>query len=899
MRRLLALVAVTALAISFAPNANSAPLDRRLPANPGLFLNVLPGGQGTTTTAADALQYELTGAIPPHDVDQQEMYDSLRAANLSALSNSDLSHYFKPESFGVTGGVESIESPRDGVEIKRDSFGVPHINAGSRADAEWAAGWVAATDRLFLMDTLRHVGKGRLSEFLGPSPDNLAMDRGMYLLAGYSDQELQDQGFALQQYGALGNQVIRDEQNYVAGINARIQYDLQHPDQLPAEYPALQIQPTVWVPADVVAIATLIQAQFAGGGGNELGNALFLQKAIAKHGPVKGKALWRDLRAGDDPTSQVTADRRFEYEQPGNVNTASIAMPDRGTVRDYDIMDTAQEGSGAPGPGTTVGSGGGRDVLLHGVIGAMQRSLASVGLGMPTGMSNWLGVTADKSASGHPIAVMGPQVSYFSPQILMEEDIHAPNFNARGAAFPGISMYVLLGRGRDFAWSATSGESDLIDTRAERLCEPDGSAPTVNSTHYLYRGQCRAMLTRDDSWLSKPTAADPNSLEPTQVTMHVRRTIHGPVFATAKVRGHPVAYVTQRSTYFHEVDTALPFAQLPTDAVHDAQSFMRVMNGVTGSFNWLYTDDRDLAFIHSGKYPIRRDGMSTYLPTWGTGGWEWQGFLPYSKHVKAVNPPKGWMDSWNNRPAHGWNSADSQWAWGPVHRVVMLQRRLEARVPAGNVTPANLVSIMADAATVDLRGQEDVPLALEILGPSQDPDVAEALGILEHWVADGAHRVDRNGDGEYDDHSAVALMDAWWPKLVHAAFNPTLGGLYGSVLLPLDDENRHAHLGSSFQGGYYGYLQKSFQMALGQQVAGRYQVLRCANGTLAGCRAALLSSLKAAIAELGGDAPQWDADEASDSILYRAVGLVGIPDSPWQNRPTFQQVVEVTAHRPR
>src|SRR6185436_1543641 len=117
---------------------------------------------------------------------------------------------------------------------------------------------------------------------------------------------------------------------------------------------------------------------------------------------------------------------------------------------------------------------------------------------------------------------------------------------------------------------------------------------------------------------------------------------------------------------------------------------------------------------------------------------------------------KGWMDSWNNRPAHGWNSADSQWAWGPVHRVIMLQRRMEARVPAGDVEPADLVAIMADAATVDLRGQEDVPLALQILGNQSNPAVHEALAILQQWVATGAHRVDRTGDGVYDDHAAVA-----------------------------------------------------------------------------------------------------------------------------------------------
>ena len=77
--------------------------------------------------------------------------------------------------------------------------------------------------------------------------------------------------------------------------------------------------------------------------------------------------------------------------------------------------------------------------------------------------------------------VAGPQVGYFNPQILMEEDVHAPasadgpGIDAQGAAFNGINLYVQLGRGRDYAWSATSAGQDIIDTFAVRLCEPSGA----------------------------------------------------------------------------------------------------------------------------------------------------------------------------------------------------------------------------------------------------------------------------------------------------------------------------------------------------------------------------------------------------------------------------------------
>lgn len=106
-------------------------------------------------------------------------------------------------------------------------------------------------------------------------------------------------------------------------------------------------------------------------------------------------------------------------------------------------------------------------------------------------------------------------------------------------------------------------------------------------------------------------------------------------------------------------------------------------------------------------------------------------------------------------------------------------------------------------------------------------------------------------------------------------------------------------VGSAFLSGYYGYVEKSVRMAAGEPVSGRYRVLRCADGTRGGCRAALIRSLRGAIEELGPDPSGWDACESCDAIHFTPIGLVSVPDIPWQNRPTFQQVVQVERHRPR
>ena len=107
--------------------------------------------------------------------------------------------------------------------------------------------------------------------------------------------------------------------------------------------------------------------------------------------------------------------------------------------------------------------------------------------------SNFLVTAPSRSASGNSLAVMGPQLGYYYPEIVQQIDLHGPGFTAQGAAVPGLAMYILIGRTPDYAWSLTSAGHDVRDVFAEELCEPDGSPPTRASTHYLFNGECRAM----------------------------------------------------------------------------------------------------------------------------------------------------------------------------------------------------------------------------------------------------------------------------------------------------------------------------------------------------------------------------------------------------------------------
>ena len=544
---------------------------------------------------------------------------------------------------------------------------------------------------------------------------------------------------------------------------------------------------------------------------------------------------------------------------------------------------------------------------------------------------------------------MGPQVSYWIPEILMEVDLHClddcqglPDIDARGATFPGVSQYVLLGRGRDYAWSATTSAQDVTDTFAEKLCEPDGSQPSIDSMYYLYKGQCLEMEVLTRTNVVTPNAGDQCSPDPNApnacgvFTMEAQRTVHGIVQKRGTVSGTPVAFVTERSSYFHEADSALAFSQMnDPKRMKSAQDFQQAMHRNNLTFNWFYADDRDIAYFNSGGNPIRARGVDPDFPTWGTGAYDWQNFnpvlqssdvTPFSEHPQAIN--QTYLSSWNNKQARGYRAADDNFTYGSVHRVQALDRRLDQRLASGDkFSLPELIDAMEDAGTVDLRAQEVLPVLLNAVGSPTEPALADAVAKLQAWVAAGGHRRDCTPvppactpDGRYEHSRAIEIMDAWWPRVVAATFKPALGDeLYDAILRiqPLDNTpNRGDHFGSAYQFGWYGYLHKDLRSLLGQSVQGPYSRRYCGGGSLAVCRDALRASLRDALAvpastlydENAGMSgtqrvPGCPADNSDqwcfDSVRYSPVGAISVPTFHWINRPTWQQAVEVQGHRLR
>jgi hypothetical protein len=156
-------------------------------------------------------------------------------------------------------------------------------------------------------------------------------------------------------------------------------------------------------------------------------------------------------------------------------------------------------------------------------------------------------------------------------------------------------------------------------------------------------------------------------------------------------------------------------------------------------------------------------------------------------------------------------------------------------------------------------------------------------------------------------------MDAWWEPLVRGIFQPRLSlRVVDKIRAVADFHQPPGPGGSAFFTGWYGHVEKDLRTILGRRVRGKLSRRYCGNGSRRLCRRILERTLKEAAADvrgrLGADMSTWKVPatckeaakpQACDQIEFTTAGAVATPPIPWQDRPTFQQAVEVQGHRPR
>ncbi|MBC7630886.1 penicillin acylase family protein, partial [Aeromicrobium sp.] len=260
----------------------------------GSVRNILPAGQRGSINTLQLAQVLTGGGLtavdgknaPPNHADQLELYDKLSTKRPAQVTEGVVDDLYKKAGF-VPEKVVSTSTPKTGVTIVRDAYGVPYITGKTYNDTMFGAGFAGAQDRMFLMDALRHLGAGRGAEFVGATPGNIAMDRAQVRTAYYTRKEAADQlEIIAKENGAEGRRLLDGADAYLAGINAAqdqmCPLGLPTGPDCPAESLALQKKPTPWTRADLTFVASLVGGIFGKGGGQEFANSVYYGKLVKK-----------------------------------------------------------------------------------------------------------------------------------------------------------------------------------------------------------------------------------------------------------------------------------------------------------------------------------------------------------------------------------------------------------------------------------------------------------------------------------------------------------------------------------------------------------------------------------------------------------------------------------------
>jgi acyl-homoserine lactone acylase PvdQ len=775
---------------------------------------------------------------------QLRLYEALTPAK-GDVTQGDIEKDYLSEKFGVTGPVLHTETtPRGaGLEIVYDKHDIPHIYGATRGDVMYGSGWVAVAQRGLLLK--EGIGPAYVAALSVPGLNafELLIDGRSFTPSAQAISFVtKQQSVLLEEKGAAGAQVLSDLENFVEGENA---YDSESNRY---GLPKLTVD-------DAIAGFAFIGSIFGNGGGGEVQSSEFLSALESKFGEAGGKQIFRDLREVNDPEAPTTTNEPFPYDQEPSGPTPGALLVEPGSESNEAVKAAV-------------------------ALKASRRKA-----------SNFLLAGAGDAADGHPMAVMGPQLGYYYPEIVQQMDLHGPGIDASGVGTP-IEPYVFIGRGRDFAWSLTSAGSENVQQFLLKLCNPDLEPVSRESEYYEHDGECIKMETFDAGELGA------SGSEPAR-EVYFKESLYGPVSGTVLVNGEPYAIANDRSDRGREPDGEVAFSKLDSDEVHNPQEFFEAANELETTFNMAYIDDENIAYFSTGRLPVLAPGTNPSLPTLGNGEYDWRGFLTLEQHphavhpVSDVNPASDDFTNWNNKPAPDWGAASENYSYGPIQRVQLFKGFKTG------MTEASDASIMNKAATQDLPAVLVWPSIEEVLnspGPAPSATATQAVKKIKQWVKQGASRYGKEGP----TNPAAAILDAAWTPIGDSVLEPVLGGLMGQFESLIGPENAPNSQGSSYDSGWYGYVYKAMRTVLGDEVAQPFSDHPYCGGSLVACRSSLWSAIEAAVGQLeteqGSEMKAWRA--AKVRISFEPEVVDSGHTMSWTNRSTFQQIIEFTGHAP-
>ncbi|OUU23478.1 MAG: hypothetical protein CBC13_05415 [Planctomycetia bacterium TMED53] len=723
------------------------------------------------------------------------------------------------------------------LTVSRDELGVWFIEGGSLFDLYEAFGYEVTVDRLWQMEYYRRLCRGQLSEVFGS--DQLSTDISIRIL-GYSDEEY------LAGFETISERAQELVAGYLDGINRRIEEVLSDPNLLPYEFHDFGFLPAPWTVIDIMALQVTLLRNFDSEAlaTHQLNNAVLLAELEESH-PEDALAMFNDLRWLDDPEAPTMippAETPSGFLSSGDIPEAPVPVPGQYKIENLRAL---------------------RDGV-HDIFEGTRERISQIGTPPKMGSYAWV-VSGDLTESGLPIIYAGPQMGFTAPALVVEGSLRGAGIDVSGMALAGLPG-IIIGRTPRHAWSGQVAHAHTVDIYLEEV-----------EDIFLHRVEVIAM--GNDQFFNLP----------------IYRSVHGPIvspiiLSTENLEGPVAAW-----KYAHwEKELRTVDVNLDYILARNMEDFGKAMDQFCVSLHVCYADRRgNVGYWMSGLDPVRVEGADPRLPQLGDGSMEWTTPVTYKERVTTSNPERGWIAGWNNKAGAGEaGGANPGHAYGRFHRAHAMQDRLESAVGQGKVDFEYVRDLALEISATDCcslgnNGGNKWFFVDEFFTQSVEADLnperLAALELLEAW--DG-YFIEGGEQGWVEatvNSDAWVLQDRWIKNMLELVF---------------EDELETQTLGWNNQG--QNLLFNVMLRALPGSQPNLVNQINWFEDRSGGFKPTdpaqlVVLALDLTLADLG--TRPWNLPRATiDYVADSNLGTVW--SSPWLNRSTYAQVVEVGSEGP-
>ena len=575
-------------------------------------------------------------------------------------------------------GTLALPGLQKEVVVERDRWSVPHIRASTVQDLAEAQGYVMAQDRLWQMDLLRRVGRGQLSEILGPATLSIDKDFRTMQFARAAERDVQ----------LMDAESRAAMEAYTRGVNRFIE---QHTNSLPVEFSLLKYKPAPWQPSDSLAISAYMYRTLTDTWERKLDRAT----VEARVGLDRAKELF----------SQEASMDHFVIGDPNVPNDGSQRT--RVESDDDDDDDDAQPDSVLKASATIVPER--FPDLTSALVSLIPGYLADITREIRHGLgsNNWV-VNGQHTASGKPLLANDTHLELMLPPIWYEVHLTAPGWNVKGFTLPG-APFIVIGHNDRIAWGFTNNGADVQDLYIERFNSAAGDEYRAHGT-----------------W-TKGQVIDEIIHVKGQPDEHLKVTVtrHGPIVHREGDKAYALRWTATEPGGLANTYNELGKAR-------NWEEFRNAMKRVWGpAQNAVYADIAgNIGYIVGARVPIRKRGHGEIPIPGENDDYEWTGYVPFDQLPQALNPDSGFIVTANARvvgPAYKPYLTDR---WEEPYRTARIYDLL---VDKGRLRPTDMLKVQTDTFSYPHAFLADQLIAAARKVQPKDERARTLIAELNDW----------------------------------------------------------------------------------------------------------------------------------------------------------------------